>query len=270
MTNIDVAAYNALPRNRHIRSPHGQITNHWHFDLRYIFLDPPTTILFLIHPEKYYIHQERLPLGLSEGTAGIAYFPETGPDAAPEICKALILKFLKGGLAGPKSKPHAPWKLTTEDQDLAAALTAEFSRMGVQNELCHVEAVVQGRMIDNTQKEFQKYWEKIKQSKGFKGPAATALKGPDCITFRRGAWLRQWKDTPDPPQRKIMAYARLSASCRPSGLSVTPDQIPEKCVEASMFLRENPTDVVRARADGGNAEAAVDYAMRSVEFLFCP
>jgi hypothetical protein len=97
-----IKSFNALPRKP--LGPSG-LPNHWHFDLRYIPLDPPSHLLFLVQLDSLYIHSERLPLDTS--ASGIGYFPETGAEAAPEIVKALIHSFVHNvGLN--KFEPNPP------------------------------------------------------------------------------------------------------------------------------------------------------------------
>ncbi|RDB30343.1 hypothetical protein Hypma_007261 [Hypsizygus marmoreus] len=57
-----VKAYNALPRPP--LAPSGMVPNHcqWHFDLRYIALEPPSHVLFLVQLESSFVHSEHLPL----------------------------------------------------------------------------------------------------------------------------------------------------------------------------------------------------------------
>jgi hypothetical protein len=57
---MSVQSFNALHQPR--LSPSG-LPNHWHFDLRYIALNPtPSHVLFLVQLDSGYIHSERLPL----------------------------------------------------------------------------------------------------------------------------------------------------------------------------------------------------------------
>ena len=117
--------------------------NERHFDLRYIQLEPtPSHIIALIQPQSQFIHIERLPIGLPVNQSGIEYFPESGKAAAPEVAKALLHAFVNNlGQSAILNAPPAfsPWKMTTEDQDLASAVGDELKRIGVRPlKLCNI------------------------------------------------------------------------------------------------------------------------------------
>lgn len=78
---------------------------------------------------------ELLPL---DGGKPMSFFPETGKDAAPEVANALIRSFLTSfGIAG--KPPLAPWKLTTDDVDLASAVGEEFKKLGILQVLWKIQ-----------------------------------------------------------------------------------------------------------------------------------
>lgn len=74
---------------------------------------------------------------LPTNQSSIEYFPESGKEAGPEVAKALPNAFVNN-LGQPTTAPaFAPWKLTTEDKDLASAVSDELKRIGVRPlELC--------------------------------------------------------------------------------------------------------------------------------------
>ncbi|KAL0945244.1 hypothetical protein HGRIS_000755 [Hohenbuehelia grisea] len=70
-----VQQFNGLPRKQ--KTPSGLYANNWHFDLRFVHLEPtPAHVLFIIHPESTYLHLEHLADGKppSPDTAG-SFFP---------------------------------------------------------------------------------------------------------------------------------------------------------------------------------------------------
>lgn len=264
----NVKAFNALPREP--RAPSGLVPYHWHFDLRYIPLDPPCHILFLIQLDSSYIYSERLPLGLPTGTSGITFFPESGVAAAPEICKALIHAFLDN-FGNTKYDPNtppprAPWKLTTEDPTLAAAVGDEFKRLGVRApELWKIHSV-SGRSLLKAQKAFDDFWETLKEGMGMRGIAAAALSAPQSITFNRFSQAKWVEDEDRDNTQKMLDYARQLSAATP--LKPYPassrDDISEALTTVMDLLNEKTTKVVRAEAESGNPESAIDYAIRYI------
>ncbi|RDB30503.1 hypothetical protein Hypma_007258 [Hypsizygus marmoreus] len=270
-----VKAYNAFARPS--LAPSGMVPNHWHFDLRYIALEPPSHILFLVQLESSFIHSERLPLTptASNIESGITYFPESGVTAAPEICKALIHSFLSsfGSAKFTRGAPpplYAPFKLTTEDPTIAAAVTAEFQRLGVRADLCKVH-VVRGKPLVDAQAAFKRFWEGLKTQIGFTGLAGACFPAPDSIMFR-GFQAAQWGEGPERDEtERLLCYVRQLAGIRRL------DQVPEDSqrdlleqLEAVTALTNGKAiEIVRAEADAGNSESAIDYALRVQAGIKC-
>ncbi|KAF7321868.1 MYND-type domain-containing protein [Mycena kentingensis (nom. inval.)] len=132
----EVKAFNALPRNK--LAPSGKVPNVWHFDIRYIHLEPnPAHILFLFQPDSSFTHIEHIPAGSQPGSPeSFDFFPESADEAAPELARAIMRAFTngfahKGQPKTPKNLLRAPWALTTEDLNLAQAVGKAFARVGV-------------------------------------------------------------------------------------------------------------------------------------------
>lgn len=151
----------------HLRSltlylaPSGRVNNHWHFDLRYVYLEPPAHLVFIVQPESSFIHSERLPSNSSKDD-GIAFFPESARDAAPEVCKALIYSFLDGFGAhcfGQPMVPYGPWSLSTEDRALVDAVGKEFKRLGVRSEFHEIKVLTQDQ--SHSDKAFFNFWNRL-------------------------------------------------------------------------------------------------------------
>ena len=185
MSSNLVKSFNALPRKE--RAPSGRLPNEWHFDLRYIQLEPiPSHIIAIIQPQSQFIHIERLPIGLPANQSGIEYFPKSGKEAALEVAKALLHAFVDrlGQSAIPNAPPaFSPWKLTTGDKDLASAVSEEFKRIGVHPlELCNIKL---SRPQTNAvmQEAFTCLFASIKTVTGYTGITAAAIKTPQPFIF---------------------------------------------------------------------------------------
>lgn len=269
---MSVKSFNALPRKQ--RLPTG-LPNHWHFDLRFVPLEPPSHLLFLVQLDSSYVHGERLPLSTSENTmSGMQFFPETGIEAAPEISKAIIHSFLDnfGSRNFMLNAPplFAPWKLTTGDPQLARAVGDEFKNMGIREELCKIH-VVKGKALETAQLAFDGFWQSLKQSIGFTGLPGDVLTTPDSIGFsnyRPATWVGNANDG---DTEKALAYAQRLSATRPISGEIDAHDTGENIVKEIRTVLElvnaKSTDQVRAEADAGNAESAIDYALRCVQVL---
>ncbi|RDB23588.1 hypothetical protein Hypma_009049 [Hypsizygus marmoreus] len=263
-----VQLFNALPRNP--RAPSGRVPNTWHFDLRYVPLEPtPGHLLFIVQIESSYIYTERLPLGLPSRSSGVSFFPETGGAAAPEVCKGLIHAFLDGfgehKFERNPSPPFAPWKFTTEDSSLAAAVGTEFKRLGVRKELCKIE-VVKGKPLDVAHQAFSDFWDGLKKTMGITGIVAATLTAPNSIVFRNLQLAKWVGDAEADDDTKALAYIQRLTSTRPLSMEdphlKTGDQM-LKDLNAKMELFDSVcVHTLSREADAGNAEAAIDYALR--------
>ncbi|KAG5637123.1 hypothetical protein H0H81_005716 [Sphagnurus paluster] len=281
MVHPTVAEFNSLPRPQYTPTA-SDAPNHWYFDLRYIPLEPdPTHILFLVQIESAHVHIERLPItdDSNDGSpSGISYFPESGRAAAPELCKALVHSFTHGCPASDKNTPgsaqhgYAPWRLTTRDQVTALAVGEEFKRFGVRAEVCTIQ-VARDAVIAGAQRAFDnKLWRGLVAKAGL---AHLAPKAPDSIGFS-GFRPRPWPPTPPfasalhdngsatlMEASKSIDYTRYLLAVRP---------IPKGSDAHSDLQRElgnvvkllNGKTAARAReeADAGDADSAIDYALR--------
>ncbi|KAF8075045.1 hypothetical protein FPV67DRAFT_1475810 [Lyophyllum atratum] len=263
-----VKRFNTLPRKP--RAPSGLVSNNWHFDLRYVPLDPtPSHFLFVVQLESSYIHGERVPLGLPANASGIAYFPETGTEAALEVAKALIHSFLDGfgehKFSFDPPPAYAPWKLTTEDPTLAEAVGLEFKRLGVRTELCTIE-VVTGKSLAIAQEAFVGFWEGLKKQMGITGILSAALSAPGSIVFKN-LRLAPWVgDVNDDETNKALAYTQRLSTARPLSEEAPTTAVGEDMVKTfrlnMMLLQSRSNEVVRAEADAGNGGSAIDFSLR--------
>jgi hypothetical protein len=274
---MSVKSFNALPQPR--LSPSG-LPNHWHFDLRYIPLDPtPSHVLFLIQLDSGYIHSERLPLGISSRESGIAFFPESGTEAAPEVSKALLHAFVDGfgthRFVSNPPPPFAPWKLTTEDPDLAKFVREEFKKIGVRDQLCNIN-VVKGKALEIAHTAFDGFWKGLKSQIGLTGIVAAALTTPNSITFHdfhpttTTTHLGDDSDDDDSIETmKAIGYVQRLSSSHPISVKMDPYGEGQNMMEEMQTIMElfktKSSEVVRKEADEGNAESAIDYALRSVK-----
>ncbi|KAG6915691.1 hypothetical protein DXG01_010419 [Tephrocybe rancida] len=260
-----VKAFNKLPRP--LRSPSGKAPNHWHFDLRYVTLEPPAHILFIVQLDTSYVHIENLPHDTPRDHS-LMYFPESGTAAAPVVCRALIHSFLESLGAKTPAKnapaPYAPYKLTTEERSLAKAVEKEFKRMGVRDELCEIETI-SGRPLITAQNAFNKIWRSFVQMKGLTGIAASLMKAPEPIgfaTLRLSRWPKDL-ETRDPVElNRAMYYTRQLSALQPVDNDTPPMDIKQAISGVMDLLSRKSLAVVRAEADAGSAMSAIDYALR--------
>ncbi|RDB30555.1 hypothetical protein Hypma_007147 [Hypsizygus marmoreus] len=269
---MSIKEFNALPRK--LRDATGLVPNYWYFDVRYIPLEPtPGHVFFLTQLDSLFTHSKRLPLRIPETSSGIAFFPEAAEEAAPQVCKALIHSFLgsfgKDTDRSTKPAPFAPWRLTTEDRSLAAAVAAEFRRMGVRHELCDVHVIYRGHPdTDIAQKGFDLVWMGFIARAGLSGLAALKFPAPNSISFddifEGSPWGGMVNDT---EKNKILKYTQKLTGARPVG-AVT-EEIVKHVDVVTDLIRSRTAAQARAEADAGDAEAAIDYALRVFFALNC-
>ncbi|KAJ6515120.1 hypothetical protein C8R47DRAFT_504040 [Mycena vitilis] len=283
--NIDAAAiakFNALPRPP--RAPSGLVGNHWHFDLRFIYLDPPGHVLFLVQPESTYIHSERLPLGIPNKAETLLFFPESGAEAASEVAKALIHSFLDSfGLhkVMPNAPPpYAPWSLATDDRELANAVSKEFKRLGVKEELCSIRATKS--YLKAADKAFKGYWEtltqvglsykdsydlyrSIFQSMGLPAITRMAMNAPEGINFsilKPKPWGEEDMDSMNQALKYAQTWSQIELETRRLSNSEISSRLMEQIEAAMELLKSKSSEQVQKEADAGDDAAALNYAIR--------
>ncbi|KAK7025280.1 hypothetical protein R3P38DRAFT_2953748 [Favolaschia claudopus] len=260
---MQVSKFNALPRKP--KSPSGLVSNNWHFDLRFIYLDPPSHVLFLVQPESTYIHIERLPLGASNG---IAFFPESGAEAAPEIARALMQAFLDSlvnhKLERNPPPPYAPWSLSTDDRELAAAVGKEFKRIGVREELCNIQ--VSNAHLKVADRAFMGFWLSMIQSLDIPTRVIPTMSPPEGISFsifKPAPWGEdRVSDELEQGVKYAQVYHQVGIDARHVPNSQVSTQIMEQAQAAMELLASKTIEQVQKEADAGNDSAALDYAVR--------
>lgn len=124
--NSVVEAFNSLPRQE--LTPSGVVSNHWHFSVRHVPLDPPGDLLFILNPGARYIHVE--------GPAPILSMPIS---AQARIIVPLLLKAFNDGLGNSSSATKlAPWTWSTTSSELARAVESRLLELGVMGEVAKV------------------------------------------------------------------------------------------------------------------------------------
>ncbi|KAK0450076.1 hypothetical protein EV421DRAFT_1899593 [Armillaria borealis] len=273
MSEQDVARFNALPRTS--RAPSGRVANDWHFDIRFIHLDPPSHLLFMVQPESTFIHTEML------GSKPMMFFPETGKEAAPEVARGLIRAFLTSfGDIG--MTPLAPWKLTTEDTDLATAVGAEFKKLGVRKELCKISVSHSNAAI--ARESFEDFFNGLKSHMNLSEIASAAVSCPESIAFRnftppssvsRAAASTHREGGGDSSSfETALAYVNIRKNCIPIDFSKPVDhtwgaRIMKEIDDVLAMVKSKPENVIKAEADAGDSEAALDYGFRLRNGLEC-
>ncbi|KAH6904858.1 hypothetical protein BKA70DRAFT_1294005 [Coprinopsis sp. MPI-PUGE-AT-0042] len=272
-----VEKFNALPRRS--KAPSGLVPNSWHFDVRYVQLEPtPGHVMFLIQPESHYAHMERLPIGVSPRQSGLEYFPDTAKEAAPGLVKALLHSFVYNlGTQGAVGA-FAPWELMTEDKSLAAAVGREFKRIGVQPEALHNVGVSSRSTLNAANEAFGKVFESIKASIGLQDFVRDAIHTPDSIVFVNTSVpsstttsVKGQDDEDDTDEdrhlKRVMEYCMQMDRGSPSdGAEYDAGVFHEKMMKGleniEKLLIDKPENVVNAEADRGDGEAALDYGIR--------
>jgi hypothetical protein len=256
-----VKKFNALPRQP--KTPSGAVSNNWHFDVRFIPLEPPSHVLFVINPDSRYSHMERLPVGLPAGYSGMGFFPESSEEAAHEVAVALLNTFVDNfGLAKMTQDPpppYAPWILTTDVSSLALAVGRELKRMGVSAAGLHKVKISSAVVPEIAHESFGRIFSRL--------PRVPGLDTPQGITF--GSFTPQNRDTLErmPASGLHMSaimYAQAEQNYRPPRESIDKRDAVNQGAwdETADFLRNNPSEGVKRRADDGDIEAAYDYALR--------
>ena len=280
MTTELVKAFNSLPRKE--KTPSGMVPNEWHFDIRYVHLEPnPSHVLVFVQPQSQFVHMERLPVGLSSDASGIAFFPESGKEAAPEVAKTILYSFVNNmgnnQMMGSRAPPaSAPWKLTTDDRSLAVAVGNELKRLGVRPDgLCKISV---SRPSVNTLADtvFTRVFSRLKQCLFSDRTVTDAISTPTSIGFENFK-------LDDPPLNihglsglpdMLMKYIQLWKNCEPPGLeeSDSAAMLADIQLGVAMLERkllEKPEAMIKAQADRGSPEAALDYGLRYAKCLCC-
>jgi hypothetical protein len=257
-----IKKFNALPRNP--KSPSGLVPNEWHFDIRYIFLEPtPSHILFILQPDSRYVHFERLPVGVANDASGMAFFPESAAAAAPAIARALVHAFVDnmGRHKHPNPPPaSAPWALMTEESALATAVASELKTLGVAAPGLHSIKPTPERTVAIATESFKKLFTRL--------CPAPYIKTPDAILF--GVFT----PSPRPPPGRGEGVgrvveseyyqARRNTAPPRKNIDEQPSLDPEVWQAAIKYLEDNPTADIKRQAEGGDPEAAFEYALRYV------
>ncbi|KAH9485658.1 hypothetical protein JR316_0002568 [Psilocybe cubensis] len=282
-----VEAFNALPRRA--KTPSGRVSNEWHFDIRYIQMEPgPSHVVYFIQPQSQFTHMERLPVGLASNQSGLVFFPETAKDAAPVLAKGILHAFINNMGMNDKRMypnapaPYAPWKLSTNDKSLAAAVGNELKRLGVRPEaLCTIG--ISGQSTTRlAQESFARFFETLKMACGLEGIVAASIEAPQSIGFenyqvppalRRSSFDDDTDDEGKQLNAVLQYYNVWSRGVPSDGVEYdakrSGDEMYKQMEIIKARLQEKPESVVNAAADRGDAEAALDYGIRLMVGLGC-
>ncbi|KAE9408264.1 hypothetical protein BT96DRAFT_970906 [Gymnopus androsaceus JB14] len=278
-----VKRYNALPIQP--LAPSGRVPNVWHFDLRYIPISPPSHMLFLLQKESHFVATEILPLGKKVFESGLSYFPETAKQAALEICLGLMNSFITGFHGNsPTPDKLAPWKLTTDDRTLAKAVEEQFKSLGVNPDRCKVEYLNLTRFAHQ---QFDDVYKGMKGILGISDFVKAALTTPSAIDFSTAApadpnffspgssFVGLSEDEENSDELKganmIMAYYHEFMNNEPLPVNVnsssrSSDQhasrLNQGFAQIKALLETTTLKEVRKEADAGDAQQAVDTALR--------
>ncbi|KDR84456.1 hypothetical protein GALMADRAFT_87436 [Galerina marginata CBS 339.88] len=278
MTTELVHLFNTLARKKVLPGP--EVKNEWHFDLRYVQLEPePSHVVAITLPESPLLHIEWLPV-TSPSESGITFFPESPEEAAPEIAKALLHAFAHSFSEYNLGRPNAllliaPWRLTTEDKGLALAVGDEFKRLGVcPPELCRI-GVSTKSLNKKVQDRFDSYFHDIKKATGIPEKVCSLVSTPKSIVFHEQRPCTTSDIDAEESQTNERAisltYISVIERCRPEMDAVRgfEERLCKWAEGLDKILTEKPTDIVKEAADAGDAEAAYDYGLRLLYGFGC-
>jgi hypothetical protein len=262
-----VDAFKALPLSPRLPIEMIDGVNTWHFDIRYSQLEPPGDhILFLFQSESLLIHSEPIPCDDNLLQSVLLFFPENAKDAAPGIVKALMHAFVHGlryqRLLGDAACPaFAPWKFSSDDNDIANEVGKECKRLGVGKELWNVNISSQAT-IRAVQAEYELM---VAHAIRFMGRTPeTVASIPQSLKFKSTDVPGQY----DPEQHSTVQAYSLSVSRigAPSprllsGKISSADAVKLRLEDAKTLLRTTSSDLMK-HADAGNPFAAMDYGIR--------
>lgn len=253
-----VKSLNALPRPSRLSSSKS-LPNDWYFDVRYIPLEPtPHHILFLVRLGDKYLHTERLPLGLSKDKSGIEYFPQTADEAAPEVANALIHSFV----ANPA--PSAPWKLFTYDPGLAIHVGNIFRKLGVREELQKIQFLKSNEKVAQTL--CDDFFSNLTRTMGveFSIPSPQTI-GLSNYKPPRDDFFASRADSggsTDVNLKRTLAYVQDLMNSRPLTTDAMSEDMKQGVHHVMTLFQTKSTAMVRAEADAGDPESALDFALR--------
>ncbi|KAF9480871.1 hypothetical protein BDN70DRAFT_832069 [Pholiota conissans] len=261
MTQHLVKAFNALPQSK---GPNGT----WHFDLRYNPLEPaPCHVLILMQPNSGVIHVERLPIGLPADESGIEFFPESVKEATPEITKSILHIFVNK-LNTTSLKTPAPAKLSTRDRELAPSVTVELKRLNVRPSDFYRVSICTPQVDRLTDTLFEPIFQTMKKEAGYTGAAGRIIPTPESI----GLW--NFRLDPVLPDRNPSFaqdqtnYLQLRTN---AGLpTAKAADMSRQFAYLTSVMQDDPKSLfVKAGADDGNPDDALDYALRLHVGLGC-
>ncbi|EWC46346.1 hypothetical protein DRE_04517 [Drechslerella stenobrocha 248] len=156
-----VAAFNSIPHTELV--PSGAGANNWHFAIRHIPLPPPGDVLFLVNPASHFVHAEG-PIAYPVDPQSSPTHPSSSPSPQPPttsdgasvlnppasaslppqvkaegILPLLLHSFVNRFRIADRSVPaFGPWSWSTNDAELADAVSTAMKAAGVREELCVV------------------------------------------------------------------------------------------------------------------------------------
>ncbi|TRM68687.1 hypothetical protein BD626DRAFT_482474 [Schizophyllum amplum] len=266
---LPIDKFNALPV---VVAPERQ--THWHFDLRYLPLEPrPHHILLIARVDGSSSHIARLPLGLPAHRDGMDFFPDTPADAAPTVARALVHSFTTNAALS----AVRPMRLMTPDTGLAKEVGNELKRIGVKaKELQSISKSTPAAIVAADEL-FEVAWKRMMREAGFQGLFAQVLGTPEYINMSN-LKLREpepaMNETPSAMvmtamQRRFLEaleYTKIWYEARPPTHRIDYSSMETMKRKANYvcedYLPENPAEDMKEAADEGIASAAFDYALR--------
>ncbi|KAH9485659.1 hypothetical protein JR316_0002569 [Psilocybe cubensis] len=281
-----VEKFNALPRNP--RSPSGWAPNEWHFDVRYVQLEPnPAHVVFFFQPQSHLIYTLRLPIDLASDEVNLKFFPETAKEAAPTVVKGILRAFVDNmGRNDRRMYPEppsalAPWKLMTDDKALATAVGHELKRVGVKSEALWDISISSETVVDGAMQTFGLFFRNLVNVCVLDDTMAAIVQTPGPIVWEGcrvpKAVSEKRNDLDDEENsdfRVMLEYTTLWATVLPSdGTEYEAKRYQEnrerEFTRIETLLKEKPERIINAAADRGDADAALDYGMRLTVGLGC-
>ncbi|PPQ96785.1 hypothetical protein CVT26_006196 [Gymnopilus dilepis] len=272
MSAIDelVKTFNSLPAARATNHPrHGRLELDWHFDVRYMHIEPPCHIVFIVNHRSRCMNFQPIPESFQSNgyTNGFVFFPESPEEAAPEVAYALLRSFVKGFTHTVVGAPRfsAPRTLTTEYESLAKAVSAEFKRLGVRSSaLCNI-GLSSSSVKENAQTTFSGLFKGIASSQLDDKAALDKIFLPTALDFDHLVGRPHFDSSVEGKSEND-----LISDCGDLLIPCIPCQI-DGDFETSVFrgmsiivnlnIEESP-DIIKRDADAGDPEAALLLGIR--------
>lgn len=208
-------------------------------------------VLVIAQRQSKFLYTEKLPIGLEDG---MRFSPESVEEAAPQVVRGILYAFIHG-LSG--SAAFAPFKLMTQENALAQAVSRHFERLGVP---IHVEISPQS-LCTSVDDCFAARFQSIKANYRFSESESFIIHTPCAVSF--GAiQITDRLEYVGSNINKCVHYYLEWKRAEVSNIEELPTEARDRVEEAWDRLPEKPESLVKDKADRGDDKEALDYGLR--------